>query len=562
MKKVVLVTIMMPFLASSTAFSQAGTGDVIITEIMADPSPVNGLPDAEYIEICNRSSLPVNLDKWKFESAVFPAILISAGEYLILCRQSDTALFRNYGRVEGLKSFPAVTDGGKILGLYDNSGKLIHGVEYSSGWYGNSLKDGGGWSLEMIDPSFPFYFEGNWKASVSVSGGTPGMPNSVAGNNPDKDFTGIMNVFPADSLQIEVTFSEPLLDETFDLNNCSIDGNNVTGIAATDPLSREFVITLEKKLVTSRIVKIVFSELSDFAGNAAIMNSFEFGLAENASQGDIVFNEILFNPWPGYPDYLEFVNVSGKILDASRLQLASVNDETRDTSHLYLLSEVGRCILPGKFYAVTTDIRRTIEKYDLAATDALFEVGSLPSMSDDAGHLLLLNMKLDKIDEVKYDEEMHYSLLSGYEGISLEKVSPVMSSSEPSNWHSAAGTSGWGTPGAVNSVYDEAPEDVGGVSLSSKRLSPDSDGFEDLLTIHLDLKGMTNVVTASVFDETGSFIRKICNNLSAGPGSAIIWDGTAGDGTAVRPGIYVILVTWFNDTGKTGRWKGVCAVVR
>ena len=35
--------------------------------------------------------------------------------------------------------------------IRDSKAALVHGVKYSSEWYGDKLKDGGGWSLEIID---------------------------------------------------------------------------------------------------------------------------------------------------------------------------------------------------------------------------------------------------------------------------------------------------------------------------------------------------------------------------------------------------------------------------
>ena len=112
----------------------------------------------------------------------------------------------------GLKQFPSLTDGGRIICLSDSSGNLIHGVEYSSDWYRDELKSKGGWSLEMIDTQFPFFYEGNWNASVSRKGGTPGSVNSVSHSNPDISFYGIQNVFPDDSINITIRFSEPVFN--------------------------------------------------------------------------------------------------------------------------------------------------------------------------------------------------------------------------------------------------------------------------------------------------------------------------------------------------------------
>ena len=139
---------------------------------------------------------------------------------------------------------------------------------------------------------------------------------------------------------------------------------------------------------------------------------FNFGLTEPAEQGDILFNEVLFNPLPGDPDYLELYNCSEKIIDASRLQVVSVNDASGDKSEAVPVSDEERCILPGEYYAITTDTKKISERYFSTDPDHLFETGSLPSMPDDKGHLILYNRELDQIDELVYNDDMHYSLLS------------------------------------------------------------------------------------------------------------------------------------------------------
>jgi hypothetical protein len=183
-------------------------------------------------------------------------------------------------------------------------------------------------------------------------------------------------------------------------------------------------------------------------------------------------------------------------------------------------------------------------------------------MPDDKGHLILYNRRLDKIDEVLYDEDMHYPLLSGNEGISLEKIIPEGSSADKLQWHSASEASGWGSPGAVNSVLYVQSESNDKIVFSSTRITPDYDGNEDFLVINLTLKGLGNVISVTVFDEAGSFVKKITDNLLAGPEASIIWNGTAGDEKLVSTGIYIILISVFDDKGKVQNWKKVCTVIR
>ena len=108
MKIVILLFLIVPVMAYSQIIEdfksgsvasavKAAAGDVVITEIMADPVPEVDLPPEEYVEIYNRSRNILNLENWKFTSgdqnSFFPRIEIYPGEYLILCSLSDTTLF-------------------------------------------------------------------------------------------------------------------------------------------------------------------------------------------------------------------------------------------------------------------------------------------------------------------------------------------------------------------------------------------------------------------------------------------------------------------------------------
>ena len=546
---------------------KAGPGDIVISEIMADPSPAVSLPAKEYIEIHNRTEYPFSMENWRLSdgktSCTFPKRIIHPGAYMILCQLQDTMLFNRYGMTTGLKSFPALTDGGKLLFITDGSANLIHGIEYSSDWYGDILKEGGGWSLEIIDTGYPFYQEGNWHASLSGEGGTPGNVNSVSGENPDNIFSGIENVFPDDSNTIRISLSETVISLDKNLNNVEIKGSKIIDISSLDPLMQNYTASLGEPIQHGIIYTLTAGdEVTDFAGNQMQRNEFRFGLPDRVQKGDILFNELLFNPFSGESDYIELYNPSERIIDASDLILVSVNDELNDTSSIVNVLNENRCILPRNYIVITTERQALLERFSASDPDNIFEVSYLPSMPDDKGHLILYDRGLEKIDEVTYDEGMHYSLLSGYEGISLEKIRINGLSADRSLWHSASQVSGWGTPGAPNSVLSEETESRGKVLFSSTRITPDNDGNEDFLVIDLALTGLGNIISVAVFDETGSFVRKIADNILAGPEASIVWNGTADDKKLVDTGIYILLITVFDDTGKIQKWKKVCTVIR
>lgn len=543
----------------------AEPGDVVISEIMANPLPVVSLPPKEYLEITNVTDFTFNSKGWRLKTTEkdyeLPEFKVNPGDIFILCSQDDDALFSKFGKTASLKQFPSLTDAGRIICLADSTGSLIHGIEYSDAWYGNELKKEGGWSLEIIDRGMPFNMEDNWKASASRSGGTPGSVNSVSGNNPDTYFRGFENVFPVDSITLKVRFSEYLPTYTSLVRTLKVEGKDVSSVIPDDLLNRTFIVRTTEAIERNREYILQTGEdLKDFAGNPIQRKEFVFGLAEIAVEGDILFNEILFNPFPGDPDFIEFFNVSGKIIDASRLQLVSVSGS--DTSGLLFLSKENRCILPGAYYAITTDKRSVLQRYTGSVPDQIFEVNDLPSMPDDKGHLILFNRELERIDEMEYNEDMHYPLLASAEGVSLEKTAPDLGSGEKINWHSASESSGWGTPGFRNSVFIENENITDQVVLSSTRLTPDYDGNEDFLTINFNLSGTGNVVSVEILDERGNPVRKLASVMLSSPQTSLIWDGTADDGSPVMTGIYIVYATLYNDKGKTAKWKKVCAVIR
>jgi len=576
MNKVILLTVVIPFRVSGQVVDDPGSssrgypvapGDVVITEIMADPTPSVALPVKEYLELHNRSSDTVCLKGWRLSdgnsNSLFPEVDIMPGGWLIVCQAADTALFSAFGPTAGLKSFPALTNEGKTIFIRDDNLNLIHGVKYSSDWYGNVLKSNGGWSLEMVDEAYPFNEEGNWKASVSPSGGTPGAGNSVKGNNPDTFFQGIVNVFPADSLTVEVRFSESVPDFCEFKESLLINRQAISSITNEDPLFRSFTILLAESLEKGNVYTLTAGrEITDFAGNRMMTDEFRFGLPEPARSSDVLFNELLFNPWPDEPDFIEIYNCSEKIINTCDLFLVSVRDEMADTSSVVPVSAENHCLLPRYNIVITSSKSILEERFFSSVPGNITEVSSLPSMPDAGGHLVLLNRSLEKIDEVYYDEDMHFPLLGGFEGISLEKVSPCGLSTDRSQWHTASETSGWGTPGAPNSVMAEDPGDGEAMIFSSTKITPDNDGNEDLLVIDLNLVNPESVVSVIIFDEAGRFVRRLADNLLAGPSASVVWDGTGHDGNLLETGIYIFLITSFDETGKTGRWKKVCTVIR
>ncbi|MBC8045360.1 MAG: lamin tail domain-containing protein, partial [Fimbriimonadaceae bacterium] len=110
--------------------------DVLIDEIFADETPVIGLPEAEYIELYNRTDLNIDLADWKIKDATdssdaFSTFILEPNAYVIITDDANISLFTSYAEVIGINNFPSLNNDGDLLSLCNNNYQLIHNVNYS-----------------------------------------------------------------------------------------------------------------------------------------------------------------------------------------------------------------------------------------------------------------------------------------------------------------------------------------------------------------------------------------------------------------------------------------------
>ena len=108
----------------------------------------------------------------------------------------------------------------------------------------------------------------------------------------------------------------------------------------------------------------------------------------------------------------------------------------------------------------------------------------MPSFPDDAGDVIILNGQGALLDEVSYSDKWHFPLIANTEGVSLERISYEAASLQ-GNFHSAATSAGYGTPGYRNSQYRLNEEVPGTLNIVPDIFSPDNDGTDDFATINL-----------------------------------------------------------------------------
>jgi hypothetical protein len=148
-----------------------------ITEI--NYNPIGG--DAyEFIELQNIGALPLDLSSFSFQGInfIFPGgTILQPGAVLLLANNASPALFEaRYPSAVVTGYFGGnLSNGGERIALLDGNGNTVVAVHYDDegGW--PTSPDGGGFSLEIIEPRSDQNAPSNWRAS-SVVNGTPGLP--------------------------------------------------------------------------------------------------------------------------------------------------------------------------------------------------------------------------------------------------------------------------------------------------------------------------------------------------------------------------------------------------
>jgi hypothetical protein len=519
-------------------------GDVIITEFMADPSPSIGLPEVEFIEIYNRSSKYFNLQGWKIGDNSSDGTLnkkwLSPGEYAILC---STASSTECPNSIGVTNFPSLNNAGDDIVLKFNNGVIIDKITYSDSWYKDDLKKEGGYSIERINLVLPCSNASNWMASNAISGGTPTLINSTNNNVQDTVKPIITNLLTSKSNRLDLYFNEGM--DSSSLANSTISFSppiSFQKVLISSFFPSQISFDFSENLIGSKEYSILLNSVSDCSMNTTSLIG-KFALAELPKKGDIVVNEILFDPLSGGSDFIELFNNSSKFIDLKDCILANYEkgvpaNYKSITTHFNLKS--------GEYVVITADSSSQKQNYSFA-TSGRFIQQELPNYNIDSSSVVLMcNQEI--IDKVSYSKEWQFTLIDDVKGKSLERIDSKGVSSISSNWHTAAESVNFATPGRINS-QDYKADSKGDFDYTNKTISPNNDGFEDILQVNYAflLSGM--VGTFSIYDAEGRLVKLVLNNELLATSGSFYWDGITNTQTKANIGTYIGVFEAFDSNG-------------
>ena len=534
--------------------------DIVFNEIFDDPTPVLGLPEAEYIELfirkdgLNLGEITLTIEDQQIQ---LPNQYVNSGDYLVIHDAEETDRFKDIPGSFPINKLPTLVNSGNTLTLRDNAGKIIDLLSYDDTWYGTSGKSEGGWALELINPDNACALAENWTAATSFSGGTPGRPNSVLNFDDLGAEPILVNLVPIDSLSLRLVFNKRYLTDIqpniFDIEPTV----NVTQVSISGPNGNEFILQLDHALQKGVQYQLSLPELKDCSGTPLKTDPLVILIPERILPGDLVINEILFDPYPGGEDFVELYNRSAKALQLSDISIAnSNNSQIVSISRPYL-------ILPGTYLTLSPDPINLQKTYQVSRPDWLVQT-ALPSFANGAGNVTVFTNQgsiPEVIDAFDYTEDMHHSLLRDREGVSLERLDPDGLTQTTENWHSAAQSVDFATPTSANSQYfDRAVLSGENWQVSPPVFSPDGDGFDDYMLLNFNHLNTGTFANIRIFDAGGRMVRYLTNNRFLATEGAIQWDGTTDAGTKVPVGIYTIHIQVFDLNGKVTEVKETCVV--
>lgn len=549
--------------------SEPNRYDIVISEIMAKPTPEIGLPAVEYIELHNRLPHPVNLQNWRLKlgntTKNLPDIALDSCGYVVIIAQKYEEDFAPYCDPLVTLSSLSVTDGGQALTLFNQDGEVVHYVSFKKSWHTETIKQEGGWSLEMIDEGWPCAGSWNWNSSTDPSGGTPGRPNSIRNTLYDNTIPSITGVTMTDKNTLRVHFSKTL-DQSI-LEEGSIFKTrptlNILTIKEAPPdfasVDLVFSDTLDRKTGYRLTLK---GTLADCGGNSYfVAEEIPFGVCLSPTKNDLVINEILTNPLDGEPaDYLEIYNRSDHIIDLKDIKVGYGGD-TLPQKAVNACSK-GRQMFPGEYVAICRRPTLTIQQYTCKDERQLIECDSLPDFAISQGIVYLTDGSLRTIDRLAYNEKMHYPKLLTTKGVALERLYADRPTQDESNWRSAAESAGFGTPGYRNSQAGCAETDAQ-FDVIPEVFSPNNDGFEDYAEVICRFTDEESRVSIMVYNNRGHPVKQLANNVLCGTESFFRWDGTDNNGQSAPAGMYVVQIeSWNLSSQKTIRKRKVVSIYR
>lgn len=518
-------------------------GQIVINEFQ--PAPVTGSP--EWIELYNSSTKTIQFNGYIHDrtTSVKVTFTAKAKSYIILTRdtvsmrESYTLPSENVTYLE-MKT-PTLNNTTDVIVLRNEDSVTIDSV-----WY--SLKNAAkGISFERVNHSIAGTALLNLRQSIAPDSATLGYVNSHTKVRKDLMLTGVrfeiqtkqlhisiknngltqhkdsvvLNIVTSsDSVRISVPLDTPLLSDSI--------------IMARIPLP-QFTALLQKYSVNTVRASIIYPSDERFYNN---MMTIELYLPHMTRP--IRINEFLFEENEQHPEFIEITNTSDTTVSLFHWQ---IHDNTGHASITQrCLIEKPLQIHKNDYVVISAD--STIFTYKNIDSSKVY-ISPKPLILNNSGDdIILRDPNGDIQDSLTYTSQWKASSLQSSEGISLEKISPSLTSSLRSSWVSCTGREG-ATPTQTNSTAINIPNQ-GTFTASPNPFSPYPPRSERTIISYTTpyLQARLRIL---IYNRQGQEVRTLVTSPLTGMQGDYVWDGKDNDDIALPAGIYVLYLEAINN---------------
>ena len=266
-------------------------------------------------------------------------------------------------------------------------------------------------------------------------------------------------------------------------------------------------------------------------------NTATFNINIQFAVGDILINEIMYDPFSGEPEWVEIINQTETEITLDNWKISDKGDwEFPDSTFTFVLAAGNFAVISGE----------TMDDY-LVQYD-------FPSLNNSGDDVYLFDPTGKTIDHVKFENSWGDS-----NGFSLERISYFMDSNNSQNWGTCIDPSG-STPYLENSIFVTALHQQGTISISPNPFSPDGDGFEDETIVLYQLPYSNAYLRMIVYDPTGREIATLTDGSVFTNEGTIRWDGETNQNYTCRMGQFLLCVEATDrQTGKA--WKSIERII-
>ncbi len=548
---IIFIILTIPF----RVFSQ-----VILTEVMFDPATSDKTD--EFVEIFNLSGRDtIDLTGWRVGDGTGDDFIIDAGEglkllpgqYCVILDGDYMNLSNTYDNLIPESALVVKIDGttigsgglsnsrSEVVTLYNDSGIVVASYAYSTG-------NISGHSDEKIN-----LFAGdepeNWGDS-RVMYGTPGFCNSIAVLKHDLMISSMWIDPSRPRRGDEVVISGEIINcgsdqaENFsiaffrdiDEDSCMDDGEEIESLYM-DYLSSgdSLIVDVHWQVQSSgvQIIGIVVNFEDDMRPeNNLLLEQICVGFKKMA----VVINEIMYDPLEDEPEWIEIYNTG---VDDINISGWAISDSDTADKRFFIDTKLK---IPHGGYAVISEDSSILDRFPYLK-NSLYVLNGFPNLRDSEDWVVLYDPAEWVIDRVEYRNSW-----GGGDGFSLERINPLLSSSDSSNWGSSVSVEG-STPGAENTIFTSVVAKKATIYASPNPFSPDDDGHDDVTIISYNLPMKTSMVNLLIFDIRGRHIRGLMSASPSGSKGSVIWDGRDDEGRQVPMGIYLIFIEGLNSMG-------------